>query len=230
MMKEFTPTEAAAIVDLPVRFVQKAIDQGPLRAARSRNGRALGVDDLVFLYTIGHLDSGLIQLTAPAKRQLRKEIGESLLSGTDLVIGGCVFQLKVALRAVRARLSKLQQAKRMVVSDPEIRGGLLVVKGTRIGVYEIARCWIKEIPKRVSLKAILPSNGNNSSLRGFTRLRIRAAAVLRVIRGTPPRRAGLEVPDRRMPPHLASSSRLRRGGTKRITLVIEESRAQAMSS
>ncbi len=138
MMKEFTPTEAAAIVDLPVRFVQKAIDQGPLRAARSRNGRALGVDDLVFLYTIGHLDSGLIQLTAPAKRQLRKEICESLLSGTDLVIGGCVFQLKFALRAVRARLSKLQQAKRMVVSDPEIRGGLLVVKGTRIGVYEIA--------------------------------------------------------------------------------------------
>ncbi len=136
MMDEFTPTEAAAITDLPVRYVQKAIDEGPLNGARSRNGRTLDLDDLVFLYTVGHVDSGLIQITASAKKQLRKKIEGT--SQPDIAVGGAVFQLKPAKQSVRSRLSKLKQAKRMVVSDPEIRGGTPVIKGTRIGVYEIA--------------------------------------------------------------------------------------------
>lgn len=135
---EFTPTEAAAIIDLPVRFVQKAIDEGPLGAARNRKGRALDLEDLVFLYLIGRIDSGFVRVTAAAKRQLRKKLGESLRAGTDLDLGGCIFQLKFAFRAIRRRLAQLQKAKRKVVSDPEIRGGLPVIKGTRIGVYEIA--------------------------------------------------------------------------------------------
>jgi uncharacterized protein (DUF433 family) len=137
-MKEFTPTEAAAIIDLPVPFVQKAIDEGPLRGARSRKGRTLDLDDLVFLYVVGRIDSGFIRVSNSAKRQLRKKIGDSLRAGTDLDIGGCIFQLKSAFRTVRKRLAKLQKAKRKVVSDPGIRGGLPVIKGTRIGVYEIA--------------------------------------------------------------------------------------------
>jgi uncharacterized protein (DUF433 family) len=137
-MKEFSPTEAAAIIDLPVRYVQKAIDEGPLNGARRRNGRTLDLDDLVFLFVVGHLDSDLVRVTAAAKKQLRRKIGEALGAGADLDIGGCVFQFKPALRAVRKRLAQLNQAKRMVVCDPEIRGGLPVIKGTRIGVYEVA--------------------------------------------------------------------------------------------
>ena len=114
-MKEFTPTEAAAIIDLPVRFVQKAIDEGPLGAARNRKGRALDLEDLVFLYLIGRLDSGFVRLTSAAKRQLRKKLGESLRASTALDIGGCVFQVKSAFRTIRTRLAKLQTAKRKVV-------------------------------------------------------------------------------------------------------------------
>jgi uncharacterized protein (DUF433 family) len=137
-MQQFTPTEAAAIIDLPVRFVQKAIDEGPLDGSRRRGGRALDLDDLVFLYTVGHLDSDLVRVTASAKKQLRKKVGQSLRTGAELDIGGCVFQLKSASRTIRRRLSELKRAKRKVVSDPEIRGGIPVIKGTRIGVYEIA--------------------------------------------------------------------------------------------
>jgi uncharacterized protein (DUF433 family) len=137
-MKEFTPTEAAAIIDLPVRFVQKAIDEGPLGAARNGKGRALDLDDLVFLYVVGRIDSGFVRVSDSAKRQLRKKLGESLRAGTDLDIGGCIFQLKSAFRAVRKRLAKLRKAKQKVVSDPEIRGGMPVIKGTRIGAHEIA--------------------------------------------------------------------------------------------
>jgi uncharacterized protein (DUF433 family) len=137
-MDEFTPTEAAAITDLPVRYIQKAIDEGPLKGARHRNGRSLHFDDLVFLYTVGHVDSGLIQITAAAKKQLRKKIENAPGTNGDVLVGGAVFQLKPAIRTVRSRLTKLRRAKRMVVCDPEIRGGLPVIKGTRIGVYEVA--------------------------------------------------------------------------------------------
>jgi uncharacterized protein (DUF433 family) len=135
MKQQFTPTEAAAITDLPVRYIQKAIDEGPLKAARRRT---LDFDDLVFLYVVGHVDSGLIQITTAAKKQLRKKIQSAPRLKGDLLVGGAVFQLKPAMRAVRSRLAKLRQAKRMVVRDPEIRGGLPVIKGTRIGVYEVA--------------------------------------------------------------------------------------------
>jgi len=36
------------------------------------------------------------------------------------------------------QLGSLAKAAAMVVSDPEIRGGEPVIKGTRIGVYEVA--------------------------------------------------------------------------------------------
>jgi uncharacterized protein (DUF433 family) len=137
-MKEITPTEAAAIIDLPIRYVQKAIDEGPLNGARSRNGRAMDLDDLVFLFLIGHIDSELVRITASAKKQLRRKIGEALRASTDLDIGGCVFKVRSALRTVRKRLAVLRKAKRKVVSDPEIRGGMPVIKGTRIGAHEIA--------------------------------------------------------------------------------------------
>ena len=179
-MKEFTPTEAAAIIDLPVRFVQKAIDEGPLGAARSRKGRTLDLDDLVFLFLIGRIDSGFIRVSNSAKLQLRKKIGESLRLGTDLDIGGCIFQFKFALRTVRKRLSKLQKAKRKVVSDPGIRGGLPVIKGTRIGVYEIAAMLDQE-PNEAEFLEEYPS----LKAEDLELAKIYAAAYPR--RGRPPR-------------------------------------------
>ncbi|HLX38527.1 MAG TPA: hypothetical protein VKR29_12030, partial [Candidatus Binataceae bacterium] len=104
---------------MPVRYIQKAIDEGPLNGMRRRTGRTLVFDDLVFLYTVGHVDSGLIQITTAAKKQLRKKIQSAPRLNGDLLIGGAVFQLKPAMRAVRSRLAKLSQAKRMVVRDPE---------------------------------------------------------------------------------------------------------------
>ncbi len=195
-MKEFTPTEATAITDLPVRYIQKAIDEGPLKGARHRNGRSLDLDDLVFLYTVGHVDSGLIQITAAAKKLLRKKIENTPRGNRDLLVGGAVFQLKHAIRAVRSRLTKLRRAKRMVVCDPEIRGGLPVIKGTRIGVYEVATMLAD------------PNETEEEFLEGYPTLkreqlelsRIYAAAYPR--RGRPPRH----------PWHRASARRARLSG------------------
>ena len=180
-MKEFTPTEAAAITDLPVRYIQKVIDEGLLKSARSRGGRVLNRDDLIFLFLVGHIDSDLVRLTASAKKQLRRRIERSLRAGADLDIGGCVFQFKRALRAVRKRLSVLEKARRKVVSDPEIRAGLPVIKGTRIGVYEIAAMLVHETNEAEFLDDFPTLTAEDLVLS-----KIYAAAYPR--RGRPPRR------------------------------------------
>jgi len=45
------------------------------------------------------------------------------------------------------RISKLERARQMVVSDPEIRGGEPVFKGTRIPVHMIAELVEKGAPQ-----------------------------------------------------------------------------------
>jgi uncharacterized protein (DUF433 family) len=135
----YTPAEAAAVAGLPIKTVQKAIDEGPFTKAKTRDGRSLKPPDLLYLVTIKKIDAG-IRLSNRAKIDLLKKLDSSWSkdSSVDLAVGGLIFEVKFARRELRNRLSKLQQARRMVVSDPEIRGGTPVIKGTRIGVYEIA--------------------------------------------------------------------------------------------
>lgn len=163
-----------------MRYIQKAIDEGPLKSARRRTRRSLDFDDLVFLYTVGHVDSGLVQVTAAAKKQLRKKIAESLRTGPDLDIGGCSFKFKSALRAVRKRLALLRKARRKVVSDPEIRGGMPVIKGTRIGAHEIAAMLAQETNEAEFLQDYPTLKAEDLEV-----ARIYAAAYPR--RGRPPR-------------------------------------------
>ena len=52
---------------------------------------------------------------------------------------GCVMiSLGEPVRAAMAGLNKLNDAIRRIVQDPEVRGGIPVVRGTRISVYEVA--------------------------------------------------------------------------------------------
>ncbi|HXN84574.1 MAG TPA: DUF433 domain-containing protein [Candidatus Binataceae bacterium] len=136
----YTPAEAAAVAGLPIKTVQKAIDEGPFSKARKRNGRSLRAPDLLYLVTIRNIDTRIVKLSTPAKAELLRKLDRwwNEESSVDLAVGGLLFQAKSARRELRTRLSKLQQAQRMVVSDPEIRGGLPIIKGTRIGVHEIA--------------------------------------------------------------------------------------------
>jgi len=136
----YTPAEAAAVAGLPIKTVQKAIDEGPFTKAKKRAGRSLRAPDLLYLVTIRNIDSRIVKLSTPAKAELLRKLDRwwSGDSSVDLAVGGLLFQAKSARRELRTRLSKLQQAQRMVMSDPEIRGGLPVIKGTRIGVHEVA--------------------------------------------------------------------------------------------
>lgn len=53
-------------------------------------------------------------------------------------IGALRIDLPISISQAVLRMAALAIAESEVIFDPEIRGGLPVVRGTRIGVYEIA--------------------------------------------------------------------------------------------
>ncbi len=138
----FTPSEAAVVSGLPVRTVQKAIDEGILARGRKNRRRELTEPDLLYLVTIKGFDPRLVKLTSKAKDELRRSIFACWQSGkggtSGVSFGGLLVDFSAIAAQVRSRLSKLERARQMVVRDPEIRGGEPVIRGTRIPVYLIA--------------------------------------------------------------------------------------------
>jgi uncharacterized protein (DUF433 family) len=137
----FTPSEAAVVSGLPVRTVQKAIDEGPLARGRRKRRRELTAPDLFYLVTLKSFDPRLVKLTGKAKDELRRSILASLESGKvstrGLSFGGLVVDFSAVAARVRSSLLKLERARQIVVRDPEILGGEPVIRGTRIPVHLI---------------------------------------------------------------------------------------------
>jgi len=144
--KIFTPSEAAVVSGVPVKTVHREIDEGPLKPKRRSPGgkRALHEQDLFYLAVAKGLDTRLVQLTSEGKDKLHDAIATYCRGGApakrefSLFGGGLSLDLKRVLDQVRSRLARLERARKMVVEDPEIRGGELCIRGTRIGAYEIA--------------------------------------------------------------------------------------------
>ncbi len=139
--QSFTAAEAAIVTGLPVRAIQKAIDEGPLSRGRKRRARVLAEPDLYYLVAIRGFDPGLVRLTSRAKDQLRRAMftcWQSKRGGRNMAFAGLSIDVRVVAAQVHANLSKLERARRMVVRDAEIRGGEPVIRGTRIPVYLIA--------------------------------------------------------------------------------------------
>lgn len=145
--KKFTPSEAAVVSGVPVKTVHRGIDEGPLKRKRRRrpgSKRALREQDLFYLAVAKGLDTRLVQLTSEGKDKLHDAIvtycrGRAPAKWEFLPFGGGLsLDLKRVLDEVRSRLARLERARKMVVEDPEIRGGEPCIRGTRIGAYEIA--------------------------------------------------------------------------------------------
>ncbi len=138
----FTPSEAAVVSGLALHSVQREIDEGPLRKARPALfgvGRRLNKNDLLYLALVKDFQKLLSrrgkELIYTAVRKY-PPLGAKSAAKQPHVFG--LLDIQKARSEVRGQLSRLAQAKAMVVSDPEIRGGEPVIKGTRIGVYEVA--------------------------------------------------------------------------------------------
>jgi uncharacterized protein (DUF433 family) len=143
--RTFTPAEAAVVSGVPVKTIHREIDQGPLKSALKQNGnkRALREEDLVYLAAAKRFEPTLVQLTSEGKDRLRDAIATyryrspKQKSGFSLLGGGLLLDLKGVVKEVRSQVTLLDRARKMVIEDPEIRGGEPCIRGTRIGVYEI---------------------------------------------------------------------------------------------
>ena len=152
---ERTLAEAAWLTGLSAKTVNATIDRGELgrspgsRAAGAR-ARRLGPAEILYLVLRKELSD---VLSATARRELYDRLDEALSrygltfpmtdeSRADFEIalarGVVRIDLTGALRRLSKRWQALERAADVVVSDPEIRGGEPVIRGTRIPVYLIA--------------------------------------------------------------------------------------------
>ena len=137
----YTPAQASAVADLPLKAVHKLIDGRLIRPRRRRVGREtqrfLSQDQLVYLRLEAE---GVKLLPLATRREVAKAISNS--PGIDMVYlseGSAVtIQVKHVRQEIEQQLSRLKEAQHMTVSDPEILRGTPVYRGTRIPVELVA--------------------------------------------------------------------------------------------
>lgn len=133
----YTPAQASAIADLPLKAVHKLIDGRLIRPRRMRVGREvqrfLSQDQLVYLRLEAE---GVRLLPLATRREVAKAVENSpRIDMVCLSEGSAVMiQVKHVRLEVERQLLRLREAEQMTVSDPEILHGTPVYRGTRIPV------------------------------------------------------------------------------------------------
>jgi len=151
-----SPVEAAWLTELSPKTINATIDRGELQApvrkpsASGKRLRRLGAADIVYLVLRKELSD---VLSSAAKRELYEQLAElarrdvfnvaaqnNRQANLTIALAGGLVQVEVkrAWNRVAKRWVALRRAAEMVVSDPEVRGGEPVIRGTRVPVYLIA--------------------------------------------------------------------------------------------
>lgn len=136
-----SPREAGFVTGLSEKTINQAIDRKEVETLPGRREgegeRLLGFPALVYLSlrdSVGHL------LSAEGKRRLRQQLGALQASPFPggVTMGGLELNIGRDVEAVLERLRQVERARAFVVSDPEVRAGEPVVRGTRIPVLMLA--------------------------------------------------------------------------------------------
>jgi uncharacterized protein (DUF433 family) len=136
-----SPREAVFVTGLSEKTIHQAIDRKEVATLASRREgeaeRLLGFPELVYLSlrdSVGRL------LSPEGKRVLRQKL--DLLRATPMPGGVAVGPLELDVERVTEmvseRLAQIDLARSFVTSDPEVRAGEPVVRGTRIPVSVLA--------------------------------------------------------------------------------------------
>lgn len=153
--RAFTPVETGWLTGLSTRTINASIDRGEvtvLRRGRSVKKRVRNLGPADVLYLILRKELGTV-LSARAKRELYRRLKDVALEGLSESISAmeeqCDLEIRLAGGVVRIELKEicprlanrwraLRDATQLVVSDPQIRGGEPVIRGTRVPVYMVA--------------------------------------------------------------------------------------------
>ena len=148
-----TPTEAAVVASVTVRDVNRVIDErilpDELNVVANDRTRRFFVDSCVliafYFKTANQLTAEeRIKTIADASTRLpsilKKEDNRRKASRSKWVVTEDFLTIDLApfVKSVQEQFSKLQEARALVVEDPEILGGIPIVRNTRIPVYDVA--------------------------------------------------------------------------------------------
>jgi uncharacterized protein (DUF433 family) len=149
----FTTTEAAAVTGLPVTAVNHAIDNKVISAVSGTpSGRRLDFCALLSLT----LERRLAKRFTP---EARREVFQALAKRPwphKLVIdddGLVNLDFRAPRDELATSLRALRRARQLVVTDPEIKGGEPVFRGTRLQVHLIATLIEKGSPEAELLES-----------------------------------------------------------------------------
>jgi uncharacterized protein (DUF433 family) len=142
-----TPTEAAVVSSVEVRDVNRVIDESILpkdfyRVNPDRTRRLLA-DACTFISFYFHAAKYLtaderLRAIAVASPRLREEPISKLEKEWMIRQEFLTIDLAPFLKSVHRKLAELGEARALVVEDPEILGGIPVIRNTRVPVYDVA--------------------------------------------------------------------------------------------
>lgn len=138
----FSRREAALLAGVPLKTVDKAIEEKIVKARRSKAaGTLLDADDVMALAVIGRVG---VALRSQAKRKIRRWLQEvqpyGSRRGPELQLSDVVvIRLDPGFRDAFKQLSSYREGReRYIESNPEIRKGEPVISGTRIPIRAVA--------------------------------------------------------------------------------------------
>jgi uncharacterized protein (DUF433 family) len=135
-LREFTPTEAAAVCEIGIKSVHNAIDKRIIgRPSTSHRGRGITDDDLLRLklwFGVGSI------LSAERRKRLFAAIDENPEADTVRADDYLIVDVARAREDLAARSEALREADNIIHSVKGLVGGEPVFKGTRVPVRTIA--------------------------------------------------------------------------------------------
>ncbi|TAU66353.1 DUF433 domain-containing protein [Rhizobium ruizarguesonis] len=135
-LREYTPTEAAAVSEIGIKSVHNAIDKRIIgRPSTSHRSRAITDDDLLRLklwFGVGSI------LSAERRKRLFAAIDENPEADTVRADDYLIVDVARAREHLAARGEALREADKIIHSVKGVVGGEPVFKGTRVPVRTIA--------------------------------------------------------------------------------------------
>lgn len=135
----FTPTEAAVLTRLSVKAVNNAIDRATITArSGTRAGHATRLLDLRALMSLALERRLADRFTPELRRAVFGALAEAPRNTISLEGGFLRIDLREPRRELASSLRQLRRARELVMSNPDIMGGVPVFRATRVPVHVIA--------------------------------------------------------------------------------------------
>jgi uncharacterized protein (DUF433 family) len=142
-----TPAEAAVVSRVTVRDVHRVIDEHILPESFYSTDQTRSVTSQACVF-ISFYFRAADRLTSEERQRTIRIASEPQGSSDSRLVQDEFLTIDLATfwKDVEESLERLQAARAMVVSDPEILGGTPVIRGTRVPVYNVAASVSSGIP------------------------------------------------------------------------------------